>query len=330
MKEHRIEAPLPKDLIEELINFWQAVFESSYERFRGMLAAEECAENRNIIYLIRKGKKLGGTCHLTVSKSNPELGALGEVATAPELRRVGIASTLCERARDDFRTYGGQALLLGTINPAAARVYSRLGWCKLDGTNVMALITSGDSPETFLADYFRERDSARIATATAAVRVPMIPLLISPHEWQVLDANVGMFSTRYVVQNSCVGLYPRYKAVIREGRSAWFGARTGRGRLVGLSTVCLGKPGQCQVDGFTHQNYPGAWEDLVQAAMRWGVAHGAAFCWATVSAQDENKRSLFESLGFRKAGKGDKFNLDGLDGRRVASLRLKKSAAGES
>ncbi len=151
----------------------------------------------------------------------------------------------------------------------------------------------------------------------------MIPLLIFPHNWQVLDANLGMFSTRYVVQNSCMGLYPRYETLTRERRGAWFGARTSRGHLIGLSTVHLDKLNQCQVDGFTHQNYlADAWENLIQAAIRWGIVRGASLCWAIVSAEDENKRSLFESLRFREVGTREEFNLDG---RRVASVRLEKA-----
>ena len=45
---------------------------------------------------------------------------------------------------------------LGTVNPAAARVYHRLGWRKLAGAEVMANILSGESPEAFLVEYFQK------------------------------------------------------------------------------------------------------------------------------------------------------------------------------
>lgn len=324
MKKNQIEVPLAEDLIEELISFWQTIFKTSYKYFRRLLAGAECAQNSDIIYLMRKGKELCGTCHLTISKSNPELGGIGEVGTAPDFRHMGIASTLCASARDNFRMRGGQALFLGTGNPAAARVYSRLGWRKLARANVMILTASEDSPEAFLVDYFREGGLARVAAATASMRIPMIPLIITPHDWQVLDANVGIFSTRYSVQNSCMGLYPRYDKFVRDKRAAWFGAYTARGRLVGLSTARLDRSGQCRVDGFSHQNYLCAWEGLIEAATGWGVARGAHVCWATVPVKDKNKRSLFESLGFRESGTGEEFNLDG---RQVTSICLQKVAA---
>ena len=318
----RVEVPLPEDLAEELIGLWETTFETSYDGFRNQLAAGESAQNSDTVYLIRKGEHLGGTCHLTVSRSNPELGGLGEVATPPEFRRMGIATRLCTDAREDFRRQGGRALFLGTVNPEAARVYARLGWRKLAGATVMALITNGDSPETFLVDSFRESGPVTVAPATAAERIPMIPLLITPHDWQVLDANAGMFSTRYAVQHSCMGLYPKYEALLREGRGAWFGARTDRGLLVGLSTACLDGSGQCQVDGFVHQNASDSWEDLLQAAVRWGVEQGAPLCRARLSVEDEEKRSRFESLGFHAAGTGEAFNLDG---RQVTSARMEKA-----
>ena len=326
----KLEVPLPEALARELLNFWEAIFGESFEDYGGVLAASERAENHDGIYLVREGEKLRGACLLTHSKSNPEFGLLGEVATAAEFRNMGTSTTLCERARDDFQKHGGQALLLGTLNPAAARVYKRLGWRKLAGCHVMACITSGDAPEAFLVDYFREVGPVTVAPGTAAERIPMIPLLVTPHDWQVLDANVGYLSTRYAGRGA--DSYQRYDALVRpgarrwlaeEGRGVWFAARTDRGRLVGLSTARLDKPDECQVDGFAHMNFLGAWENLIHTSIGWGNANGAPLSWATVSVEDEHKRSLFESMGFRHLGAGEEFDLAG---RSVGSLRLERGA----
>lgn len=165
-------------------------------------------------------------------------------------------------------------------------------------------------------------DSARIAAGTVAARVPMIPLIVSAHDWQVLDANVGMFSTRYVVQNSCAGLYPRYEAFGKREANAWFAAQSPGRRLVGLGTACLGTGGECRVDGFSHGNYLGAWEALMQAAITWGVARGATLGRVTVPAEDESKRASLASLGFREAASREQFDLDG---RKAPSVRLEKA-----
>ncbi len=319
----RINVPLPEGLIPELTTFWEEIFETSYEDFKPIFAGDEIKDNEDILYLMRQGEDLAGTSHLTVSKAAPRLGGLGEVATPPAFRRQGIAAQLCEAALDDFRKQGGEAFFLGTGNPAAARIYYRLGWRKLAGANMMALIVSGNSPEAFLVDYFREAaGQITIIPGTAAQRIPMIPLIVCPHDWQVLDANAGIFSTRYAVQSSCMGLYPKYDALVQGQNGTWFGAQTDNGHLIGLATARLDRSGVCYVDGFTHQCYLDAWGDLMQAAMAWGADRGATEWCGKISIEDEDKRSLFEALGFKVAGAGEAFPLGE---RQVPSVLLKRS-----
>ena len=105
-------------------------------------------------------------------------------------RGRGIASRLCEQAVEEFVAQGGEAVFLGTGNPDAARIYHRLGWRRIAGTNVWARVTTGDSPEEYLADYFRAPGQVSIVPGDASLRVPMIPLLVAPHDWQVLDGNL--------------------------------------------------------------------------------------------------------------------------------------------
>jgi len=138
--------PLSAELVDELVPFWQSIFEIPFDESRAVLAADEAAANRDTIWLLRSGEQLAVTCQLTVSIDNPELGGLGAVATADRFRRQGLAERLCREARDLFRSGGGRALFLGTDNPAAARVYYRLGWRKLTGTTVMVAITDDCSP----------------------------------------------------------------------------------------------------------------------------------------------------------------------------------------
>ena len=319
----RINAPLQEGLIQELTVFWEGIFENSYEDFKPIFAGDEIEDNEDILYLMREGEDLAGTSHLTVGKAAPRLGGLGEVATPPAFRRQGIAAQLCEAALDDFRKQGGEAFFLGTGNSAAARIYYRLGWRKLAGANVMALIVSEKSPETFLVDYFREAEGQiTIVSGTSAQRIPMIPLIVCPHDWQVLDANAGIFSTRYAVQSSCMGLYPKYNALIQGQSGTWFGAGADSGHLIGLATARLDGSGVCHVDGFTHHRYLDAWSDLIQAAMDWGADRGATEWRGTLSVEDEDKRSLFESLGFEVVGEGEAFTLGE---RQVPSVLLKRS-----
>ena len=321
------EVPLPDGLIEELLAFWEPIFGTLDEDMHEVLSGGDRAYNRNVVYAAREGSRVVGTTQLTISRSLPALGGLGQVATAPESRRRGIAGRLCGEAVAEFRTHNGEAIFLGTGNPVAARVYDRLGWRKLAGADVMVNVLSADSPGAFLVDYFKTLDEGEIGTVTvaegtAACRLPMIPLLVCPHDWHVLDANTRMYSTRYSVQRSCMGLYPRYRAIAKGGRGAWFGASTSRGKLLGLSSVRIVEPDWGRVDGLAHQGYPGILEGVLRAAVNWAAERGICACRASVCPEDEEKQCFFESLGFREAGAGEDFDLEG---RSAASVRMEKT-----
>ena len=317
----RHETPLDTGLVDELMDLWLPIFVEGIDLTREALLGEEMPDARITVYTRRIGDRLAGACLVASSDSTPSLGGLGEVATSPEARRTGIATALTQQALDDFRYRGGQALFLGTVNPAAARIYHRMGWRKLAGARLMLHVANGDSPEEFLVDYFREirGEPVEVRTPSPADRAPLIPLLVSPHDWQVLDFNVGVMSTRYAVLDSCLGLYRRYAAVAGDGRGAWFCASNEGGNVVGLSTARLDGQDGCRVDGFTHRDHPTIWRELFQAVEDWSVGRNATHIYADVSVEDEEKRALFESLGFSRSNEGEPF---GLGGRQVGTIRL--------
>ena len=67
------------------------------------------------------------------------------------------------------------------------------------------------------------------------------------------------------------------------------------------------------------RSFSDSWEELVQAAIGKSHEQDMRGCFAVVSVEDEEKQSWFESLGFRRAGSGEEFDLDG---RLVASVRM--------
>ena len=305
------DAPVDETLANEMICLWEWVFQSSYNDYRPVLAGEEVSENRNVLYYAHAGPQLLGTCQLTYPQRGAVVGGLGEVAVVEEFQRQGIATLLTRQARDTFQSQGGQVLFLGTVNPSAARVYKRLGWRRLAGTNVMACLTGENTPEEFLVDYFREQRPCTIHPASAAIRIPIIPLAVVPHDWQILDANTEMFSTRSVVQNSCMGLYPRYESLAQKGNGASFAAWTDDGRMVGLSTVQIDASGAAHVDGFTSHRFADTWDGLIRRTIAWSTHSGASHCEARISVEDEAKQARFESLGFKKRESGKNFSLNG-------------------
>jgi GNAT superfamily N-acetyltransferase len=306
-----LQTPIEPILAEELIAFWESIFGISFEWLRGVLAGEERQSNRDLFFLGREGGRLVGTCHLTIGGVVRQVGGIGEVATDPEFRHRGIANELCTRARDKFREEGGRALFLGTTAPNAARVYQRLGWRTLPGTHVMLLTFGSDSHRAFFGDYFRGTSAASAGPATAADRTAIIPLMVAPHDWCVLDANVGMYSTRYATQDSCMGLYPRFEAVRDHDQGDWFAARTEDGRVIGLATVRAGGADRLSVDAFAHSLYMNCMADLIDESVQWGRRQGAAALEAIVSEEDGTKLAQFELAGFRAVRTMDSLPLPG-------------------
>ena len=309
----RFEIPIQQDLAEELFAFWKEIFGSEDPDIPiGVFLGDEVDHNRLVTFLDRDGDTLAGTCGITIPKAEPRLAGFGEVATLPDYRGRGIATRLCGQAVEEFVEQGGEAVFLGTGNPEAARIYHRLGWRRIAGSNVWANVTTGDSPEEYLADYYRTPSNVSIVPGDASLRVPMIPLLLTPHDWQVLDGNlpVPMLSIRYAVQNSCMGLCRKYYDLVKHEGTAWFAARTDDGRIVGISTAKMIDANSCAVDGFIHARHGDSYDALIGAAIDWGRSEGASGVTARLSVEDEDKQAAFESLGFRKGDVDGSFELD--------------------
>ena len=319
MTRHRYDTPINKDLARELFNFWEEIFGPEDPDIPiGVFLGEEADHNRHVVLLERDGDVLTGTCGIMKPRANREFAGIGEVATLPEFRGQGIANRLCRQALDEFAEQGGDVVFLGTENPAAARIYHRLGWRRIANSTVYANVTTDDSPEEYLADYFRTPSTVNIAPGDASLRVPMIPLLLTPHDWQVLDGNLPtpMISTRYAEQNSCMGLYRKYQYLLspssqsegartraqreRRGKTAeWFAAKTDDGRLVGIATAFIDAENVCNVDGFIHKRFNDSYEPLIGAAIKWGEWQNSVQFAARLSVEDEERQAKFETLGFR-------------------------------
>ena len=172
----RTEPPLEENQKEQFVDLWEGIFLTSYDFLENTLIGAEGKLNRDLFYSISRDGETVATSHVTVPRRDPTIGGLGEVATAGPCRRQGMAAAACKRALQDFREKGGEALFLGTGNPDAARVYHRLGWRKLCGSNAMVALSMPQSPEAYLVDYFRGGQPGEIRPASPEVRVGMIPL----------------------------------------------------------------------------------------------------------------------------------------------------------
>ena len=298
----RFETPIREDLARELFDFWEEVFGPEDPDIPiGVFLGDEADHNRHVVLLERDGDTLTGTCGIMTPRADPRFAGIGEVATRPDYRGRGIANRLCQQALEEFGENGGEVVFLGTTNPSAARIYHRLGWRRIAGTTVYANVTNGQSPEEYLAQHFRSPAPVNIVTGDASLRVPMIPLLLTPHDWQVLDGNLPepMISTRYAMQNSCMGLCRKYYYLVKRDDAQWFAAKTTDNRIVGIATAYIGPDNTCNVDGFIHKRFNDSYEALINAAIEWGTRQHAVRVATRLSVEDEEKLAHFENLDFR-------------------------------
>ena len=147
--------PLPTNMVAELVAWWESIFELDLQWLWPVLSGGETEHVDSYLYVARKQQEVVATCHLWHSRSDRRLGCLGEVATAPDHRQRGLGKRVCTMAANDFEGQGGQALFLGTSNPAAANMYEQLGWGRVPGSNAMVHLKNTASCREYLADYFQ-------------------------------------------------------------------------------------------------------------------------------------------------------------------------------
>ena len=317
-----IQPPFTESLIGELIEHWETIFECSFEFIRDSLrGGDQC--NRDTFYIVRdhdRGDRLVATSHWVQSVRDRRLGGLGEVAVAEPYRQCGLATQLCTQARDAFFAHEGEAIFLGTVNPAAQRIYERLGWSQLPGSTVM-VCCNGHDTSSFLERWFAPQvGSIEIREADQGIRIPVIPLAIAADSATVLDANVNLLSTKLVVQNSCMGLFPRYESVIESGMV--FGMWDEDERLRGLTTARRTDSGVFQIDGFAHAVSMETLERGVSQAISWAAKRSSASPFAILADCDDNKRAAFEACGFRNVGETFDLKIGDID---IAVHRLELS-----
>ena len=298
--------PLPASLVATLTDFWHRIFRTDESRLVPILNGMECAENSDTLYAAWEDGEVACTVHLTVSRTDPRLGGLGEVATAEKHRGRGLASELCGRAALDFDSMGGEVLFLGTVNPNAARVYRRLGWMYYPGTRVMGRTREPVAPEKQLHRLFGAVGSERpvLRPMTPKDRIRIIPLILHPHRWIVLDMNVDLISTRFCTQFSCMGLYPRFQSLSARGGKSWTLAPSGAGPALGIASLIPVSPSVAQVDAFTHPDSGASLPTLIGEPVRYAQAQNFVEIRANLVSHDFEKIECYRGMGFREVNPG--------------------------
>ncbi|HOK80030.1 MAG TPA: GNAT family N-acetyltransferase [bacterium] len=296
----RIDIPVERPVIDKLLEFWRGIFGNEHvlnQNLYSILSGKERNHNRDFLFIAQHKTSIISTVHLTISEFDKRIGGIGEVATLKQYRGKGIAKALCSIAIKTFEDNGGKWLFLGTSNPVAARLYYSLGWHYIMGTKIMLRNSSGKSPEVFLRQYFSavKNNKIRILQGDSRFRLQIIPLVIIPYDEPVLDLNAGLFSTRWYVQRSCMGLYPHYEKLEEHG--AWFVAISGK-FLAGIVSIVFHDKSVAQIDGFC---IPGIDKkvmlNLYETAIDYAKKSNASEIHMVADALDEKKKQLLLKIG---------------------------------
>jgi GNAT superfamily N-acetyltransferase len=337
------EAPVcSREALASCESLWESLFRSSFREVCTVLQGGCVEHTRDVLYVAYVDGQVAGTTVLTMGRGNPGalLGGIGEVATAAQFRRRGIATTLVALARDDFSRLGGELLGLGTVNWKAARLYRQLGFTRLGGCDAWYCnCRDARSPEEYMVDYFRRARSAAppryvngsgaqwpctILEGTPAERASAMMLVhwVGTSDDMLLDANIGLFSPRMEIIESAMGVYVRYEK-LRAGNSignqpspnstigpgTWFTAHSAEGQLVGLAT-CLGERTKvegeeewtCWVDVLIHRAFLSEFSGLLSAATTWAKGVGID----TGNPDDERRvRGHFDRMAAKVAVEDD-------------------------
>ena len=307
----RLEAPLDDDLVKALVAMWEDAFGGSFHWIQDELKRHP-GVIKNVIYLVRNKQQIVSTCRLSMRCSVPYVGMLGEVLTLEEHRGRGLAKKLCSMATDEFDQNHGQALFLATGNPAAAKLYSSIGWGHLPKTAAMLRVGEGENND-FFVNYFEQGKElpVKICRGDSNYQHTIVPLILVPHDLVLLDWNTSLISTKYFVQNSCEGLYPRYKKL--ETTGTWFVLKRSDNVIVGLASVKYQNNGAYSVDAFVHYNYQANWlKSLYQGAIKWAYNNGAQSILAFCAEKDEFKKQVLEESSFEITGETKLFEHDGV------------------
>ena len=301
--------PLDFVLVDKLEILWQSAFGEDFvtDVPRSLLIEREVMPHKVDVYTQLIEENIVSSAVTIAGGCSPLLGGLGEVSTEPDFRGSGLATDICHKAVNDFFDSSGRALYLGTTNPAAARIYSKLGWKYIPHTQVMVNLSRGDIYEEFIDEYFSTVGPITFKPGEMSARIPMIPLAISYTDWALLDVNIGLLSTLKEEQESCLGIFRRYDQIRIDDRGEFFTLTGDHDRLLGISTAVKKDERHYLIDGFTHPHHKDSFIELLKTALNWCEAKGVNGCTMEIAETDQEKAELAGALGFKPTGEKSAF-----------------------
>jgi ribosomal protein S18 acetylase RimI-like enzyme len=264
------------------------------------------------------GDSVLATCWSGWGREFPNIAVMGGVATAEAYRGRGLASAVVGAVCERFDAAGGRLLCLGTSNPAARRIYERLGF-RLAAGQVFCRAARGARLDEGLAP------GRPVAARPASWRdmASILPLYLLRHPCLLADAGIGLPSARVAEPRRCVHIFWNlWKSIEPAGK--WALLRNDLGWPIAsalgrrsFAEAAEGKPSSAEpsagfsVDFLWHPDYSveaagflANWLDEIEAAS------GCA-CRMLICEGDDWKLRQARMLGFERAEGGGSVELDG-------------------
>lgn len=282
--------PKNKKITEQVLKLISDTFGIEEEILeRRQLFGDEKDKNIDYLFTALEDKKLIGTLHLTITKSNHSFGCLGGMVIAPEARGKGIASILFNNACSYFDKLGGKCLFLGTSNPIALKLYEKYGFRFLSGTSIMVRTTE-NAYFDFLKNIYTNQNY-KIVKIDDSSRIPIIPLIASRCRDILMDSNCNIVNSLYATQNSCTGLYPRFLNLSNFGNS-YVAKLDNQGIIAILTEKIINNTHN--IDCFSYKGYENILHELLKQTLENNVKYSAI-----IAKEDYDKQKLFESFNFK-------------------------------
>jgi N-acetylglutamate synthase-like GNAT family acetyltransferase len=254
--------------------------------------------SRDHFWLARHDGKVVANVWYTVASSNPQLGLIGHIYTAPDFRRKGISSQLITAAMRHFAGHGGKVMQLFTSTPYTVPLYETFGFENLyhnrsyHETDWYMRSPAGSRQridQWYHQPPFRQR-------ALHAGDLPAYSLL---YNWE--------FQTRLKdwAQELGLGLEAEYAFINTLGRMSRKQAQCSvlaNDHVIAAvcSLVPLAFPHQAHVavaDAYVHAEHTERFADLMQHCLDRRAAMGVEKVFALVA--DAEKRRRMQDLSFR-------------------------------
>lgn len=262
------------------------------------LNGSEAEFNKDIVYLAYENNTLLGAIHATIPYRTPCLAGLSAMFTTEAARGKGIGKILFGKIVEEVSSHGARLTVLGTSNPVAAKLYAQFGFGFCPGSNVMARFSEGNMVD-FAKDYYHKLCGiAEVTRGDQSMRIPIVPLALQADFGLILDINTGIFNSNTITERSCMGLFPRYQALRKQGGD-YFKAFDGSGTLGAVGSVSPQTDGSFRADFFAMP----AFESVVPAMIhQFEEQFGRVYF--EIACSDEGKARILKQNGFKAIGEG--------------------------